>query len=214
MTSVRTLRPLPVDRDHKSALLEAGAALVAAATSTEVRGLDRPATDAWTLRELVAHATRGLLTIETTVAAPIDTTTRRIESATGYFALTMSIPQVHHGIEQRARDAAASVGGDPGGYVRDALARVAPLVAATPRDREVQHVAGRLRFEDYLATRIVELTLHTADIQLAIDEPVTFPNAPSEITRDVLAGLVGRAGALAVACALTGRAGPRCNVLG
>ena len=86
-------------------------------------------------------------------------------------------------------------------------------MASTPLDREVQHAAGRLRFEDYLVTRIVELTLHSADLRRAIDEPVAFPEAPSAITRDVLVGLAGRAGALAVACALTGRAGPRCNVL-
>ncbi len=200
--------------DRRAAVLEAGATLVAVASSIDVGDLDRAATDAWTLRELVAHAARGLLTIETTVAAPVDPATQRIESATAYFALVMSIPHVSDGIEQRARDAAADVGDDPGGYVADALALVTPLVLATPLDREVQHGAGRLRFEDYLVTRIVELTLHTADVQLAIDQPVAFPEAPSAIARDALVELVGRAGALAVACALTGRAGPRCNVLG
>jgi Mycothiol maleylpyruvate isomerase N-terminal domain len=203
-----------VDADVKAALLEAGGALVAVAEAIDVHRLDDPATDAWTLRELVAHASRGLLTIETTVAAPVDPAAQLIESATAYFALAMSATQVHAGIEQRARDAAATVGDDPGGYVRAALARVAPLVAATPLDFEVQHAAGRLRFEDYLATRVVELTLHTADIQLAIEVPVEFPEAPSAITRDVLVLLVGRADALAVACALTGRARPRCDVLG
>jgi hypothetical protein len=205
---------VPGDVDVKAGLLEAGAALAAVVAAIDVEHLDRTATDAWTLRELVAHATRGLLTIETTVAAPVDGSTRRLEGATEYFAVALSNPQVHDGIEQRARDAAAAVGDDPGGYVRDALARVTPIVAATPLDREVQHAAGRLRFEEYLATRIVELTLHAADVQLAIGEPVAFPEAPSAVTRDVLVGLVARAGALAVACALTGRAGPRCNVLG
>ena len=203
-----------MDRDVRAALLEAGAALVEVAASIGARQLDRPATEAWTLRELVAHAARGLLTIEATVAAPVDASTRHLESATAYFAVVMSIPQVNDGIEQRARDAASAVGDDPGAYVRDALARVTPIVETTSLDREVQHAAGRLRFEDYLVTRIVELTLHTADVQLGIEVPVAFPEAPSAIARDALVPLVGRVDALAVACALTGRAGPRCNVLG
>ncbi len=201
-------------RDVVSVFLEAGAAFVAVAAAVDPARLAEPATDAWTLREHLAHATRGLLTVESTVAAPLDPTSRVIEGAVDYFATAMAAPSVHAGIVQRARDASASVGDDPGGHARAALERVAPLVRATPLDREVQHAVGRLRFEDYLATRIVELTLHTADIQLAIGEPVAFPQAPSAITRDVLVPLIGRVDALAVACALTGRAGPPCNVLG
>ena len=159
---------VPADRDVKAALLEAGAALAAVATSIDVGHLDGPATGAWTLREgTVAHATRGLLTIESTVGAPVDPSSGRLESATAYFALAMSVPQVHAGIEQRARDAAAAVGDDPGGYVRAALERVTPVVVSTPPDREVQHLAGRLAFGDYLATRIVE------------DSPCTPPTSSS-----------------------------------
>jgi Mycothiol maleylpyruvate isomerase N-terminal domain len=201
------------DLDVRAVVLEAGAALAAVVGALDVQQLDEPATDAWTLRELVAHATRGLLTIETTVAAPIDPSSRELGSAQGYFAVALSVPTVHAGIEQRARDAAVDVR-DPHDYVLDALARVSPIVERTPLDREVQHLIGRLCFDQYLVTRIVELTLHSADIQLAAGEPVAFPDAPSAITRDALVGLVGRTDALAVACALAGRAGPRCNVLG
>jgi Mycothiol maleylpyruvate isomerase N-terminal domain len=201
-------------RDVASVFLEAGSAFVAVAAAVDPARLAEPANDAWSLRELLAHAARGLLTVESTVAAALDPTSRVLTGAVDYFAAAMAAPSVHAGIVQRARDASAAVGDDPGGYARAALERVAPLVIATPPHREVQHAAGRLRFEDYLTTRIVELTLHTADVQLAIGEPVAFPDAPSVLTRDVLVGLVGRAGALAVACALTGRAGPRCNVLG
>jgi Mycothiol maleylpyruvate isomerase N-terminal domain len=199
--------------DARAVVLEAGDALATVVDSLDVHRLDEAATDAWTLRELVAHALRGLLTIETTVAAPVDPSSRDLGSAAGYFALARSVPTVHAGIEQRARDAAAALH-DPHGDVVDALARVSPIVERTPLDREVQHLFGRLRFDQYLVTRIVELTLHTADIQLAVGESVAFPDAPSAVTRDALLGLVGRADALAVACVLAGRGGPRCNVLG
>lgn len=202
------------DVEAKAVVLEAGAAFCDVAVSLGSADLDAPATGAWTLRELVAHATRGLLTIETTVANPIDPDSRELESATAYFALAMSAPKVHAGIEQRARDAAAAVGEDPGGYAAAALERVTPIVAATPTDRLVQHAAGRLRFGDYLATRVVELTLHSADLQLAVGRPMGFPDAPSRLTRDVLLPLSARLDPLVVSCALTGRAGPPCNVLG
>lgn len=199
--------------DLRATFLVAGSAFVAVVEALDTRRLDDRGTSSWTLRELVAHASRGLRTVETTVATPVDAATRWIPSASAYFSTAMSAPQVHAGIEQRARDAAAAAGDEPGPYARDALARVTPLVKVTPLDRAVQHLAGRLRFDDYLATRVVELTLHTADIQLATAQEVAFPEAPSALTRDVLLGLVGRADPLAVACALTARAGPSCNVL-
>jgi Mycothiol maleylpyruvate isomerase N-terminal domain len=202
------------DVDTKAIVLEAGTAFVAVASSLPTSALGAPATSAWTLRELVAHATRGLLTIETTVANPVDPGSPELPDATAYFEVAMSHPQVHAGIEQRARDAAAAVGDDPGGYATAALERVTPAVEAMPVDCLVQHAAGRLRFGDYLATRVVELTLHTADLQLAVGRPVELPDEPSRLTRDVLLPLVGRVDALAVACALTGRQGPACNVLG
>lgn len=201
-------------RDVRATFLEAGAAFVAVVEGLDTRRLDDPATSSWTLRELVAHATRGLLTVETTVAARVDASTRWLSSASAYFSTAMSAPQVHAGIVQRARDAAAAVGDEPGRYARAALAGVTPLVEATPLDREVQHLAGRLRFDEYLATRVVELTLHTADVQLASGQEVAFPEAASALTRDVLVPLVGRVDPLAVACALTARQGPACNILG
>jgi hypothetical protein len=125
----------------------------------------------------------------------------------------MSIPDVHEGIVRHGRDAALAVGDDPGRYARATLDRLLPLVATTTPDRVVQHFAGRLRFDEYLATRVVELTLHTADIQLVTGRDTTFPADASSLTRDVLLDLVDRIDPLTVACALSGRAGSRCNVL-
>ena len=130
---LRTLRAVGVDGGAKAVLLEAGAAFCEVAASLRSSDLDAPATGAWTLRELVAHATRGLLTIETTATNSVDPDARELESATAYFALAMSVPQIHVGIEQRARDAAAGVGDDPGGYAAAALERVTPIVGAMPR---------------------------------------------------------------------------------
>jgi mycothiol maleylpyruvate isomerase-like protein len=199
--------------DVRTVFDTAGSAFVDVVSTLDAVRLADRATAEWTLRELVAHATRGLLAVETTLATPIDPDSRFLESAADYFAAAMSIPNVHAGIVQRGRDAAAAVGDEPGRYARSALDRVLVLVATTAPDRVVQHFAGRLRFDEYVATRVVELTLHTADVQLVTGADVAFPTAAAALTRDVLLDLVDRVDALTVACALSGRAGSRCNVL-
>jgi hypothetical protein len=197
----------------RATFLEGAEAFVDVARSVPVSRLDDRATEAWTLRELLAHGTRGLRTVEATVAAPVDPDALLLSGAAAYFERAMSATGVHQGIEQRARDAAAALGDDPGGYAEEALLAVRPIVGATPLDHIVQHAAGRIRFGEYLATRVVELTLHTADVQLALGDPVAFPAAASVVTRDVLLALIGRGDPLAVACALSGR-GASCNLLG
>jgi hypothetical protein len=200
-------------RDARAIFGAAGTAFVDVVSTLDVASLDDRATSEWTLRELVAHATRALLTVETTLSAAIDPDSRSLESAAAYFAAAMSIPDVHTGIVQRGRDAALAAGDDPGRFAREALDRVLPLVATTEPGRVVQHFAGRLRFDEYVATRVVELTLHTADVQLVTGADVAFPADAAALTRDVLLDLVDRVDTLTVACALSGRAGSRCNVL-
>jgi len=61
----------------------------------------------------------------------------------------------------------------------------------------------------------MELTLHGVDLQRACGRPVAFPEGPAAQVRDLLVALIGRADALSVACALSGRSGAlACNVLG
>src|SRR5262249_12052316 len=146
-----------------SAFLSAARHLCELARVIPVSRLDDAATDAWSVRELLAHAVRGMGTVQVTLETPVDASTPALGSASDYFARAMSTPMVHEGIVARARDAADAVGGDPRGYAADAFERVESLVASTPADREVQHFAGRLSFGEYLRTRVVELTLHAVD---------------------------------------------------
>jgi hypothetical protein len=203
--SDRPSRSVLAGRDAAALFLEAADGWQQVAASLDPRRLGDRATDAWTLRELVAHATRGVLTVEPTVAAPVDPASRWLPTASAYFAAAIAVPRVHEGIEQRARDAAAAVGDDAPGYVARAVASVRPVVDATPADRVVQHFAGRLPFGEYLATRVVELVLHSTDVQLATGADVRFAPGPAALARDVVLGLVDLAEPLTVACALTGR---------
>jgi hypothetical protein len=199
----------------RDAFADAASAFEGLVATIGVDEFSGPASDEWTVRELVGHTARALLTVETTLAAPVDPSTRRLASATDYFRTAMAIPGVHAGIVERARASTGQLGDDPRGFVHDTATRVVALVERTPDDLVVQHLAGRTAFGDYVRTRIVELVLHGVDLQLALGRAVSAPASAAAITRDVLLGMADVADPLLVACALSGRSTPAgCNVLG
>lgn len=194
-------------RGVRTAFLDAAGHLVALVARLRPVELDAPATTAWSLRELVAHAGRAFVATEAVVRAEVDPSTPWLASAADYYRAAFAIPGVHAGIVERARSAATAVaGGDVAAVLRADLDRVAPLVASTPMSREVQHAAGRLAFSSYLETRVCELVLHAADVELAIGRPPTAPAGAAVLVRDVLVELADRADPLLLACVLAGRA--------
>lgn len=202
-------------RGVRPAFHEAAAHLVATVGSLDAPALDGAGTRDWTMRELVAHAGRAFVATEVVLDAVVDPKTPRLASAAAYFRMAMSSPSVHEGITRRARDAAASLGDQPAPALQEQYARIAPRVDATPLTTEVQHAAGRLEFGAYLATRICELVLHAADVELALGRAPSAPEGSSRLVRDVMVELADRPDPLGVACVLSGRAYPAgCNVLG
>jgi len=200
--------------DPMATFFEAAGAFCDIAACVDPPRLDDPGTDEWTIRELVAHAARGMTTVVTALAAPVDPSTRLLDGAADYFATAMSSPGIHRGIVQRARDAAGEVGQDPGGYAWGILDELRPLLEAQYEDTVVQHAAGRIVLSEYLRTRVLELTLHSVDIEHALGSPIGFPEGPSVMTRDLVLSLVGRVDPLAVALALSGRGAMLgCNLL-
>ena len=194
--------------DARVALASAADAFLQLVDTLDASDLERPATDAWQVRELAAHTARAFLATEAVLDAPLDPTTPFLASAADYYRAAFAVDAVHAGIERRARDAAADMGDDPATFARAAAARVLPRVAATPGDREVQHFAGRLRFDAYLDTRVVELVLHSVDLALALDRAPDVPDDAASVTARVVLGLADRADPLALACALAGRRWP------
>jgi uncharacterized protein (TIGR03083 family) len=194
---------------------EAAECFVAVVGGISPAQLDAPATSMWSVAELVGHTTRAFLATETVLGTPIDPTSRPLAGAADYYRAALSLKGVHDGINERARAAGAALRGDPFTAVRADADRVAPLVASTPLNREVQHFAGRIAFGEYLRTRVVELVLHTVDLELALGLEPSAPPSAAVVTRDLMAELVDRADPLVAACVLTGRRTPAgCNVLG
>jgi len=164
-----------------------------------------PGLGEWDVRALVGHTSRSLLTVEAYLARPAGAV--EVGSAAAYYQVTRAIaagPEV----AQRGRDAGAALGDDPVSAVATIAERVLPLVEACTGEELVTTIAGGMRLADYLPTRVLELTVHTADLAAALGRPLDPPGRPAALTLALLNELAvaqGRAGALMLA--LTGRRG-------
>lgn len=191
------------------------ASFLATADLVEADHWELPATDEWTVRELFAHTVRTMRIIgeyldrEAPVSEPL------IPDAVTYFEEAMAIPGVNASVAARARESARALSPDPRADAHEVAALVLARIAREPADAVVAPIRGRMRLDDYLATRTVELVLHTVDLQLACGLPRCASPEGIALTNQILLGLAGRADPVALACALTGRVGAAdCNVLG
>lgn len=164
-----------------------------------------PGLGEWDVRALVGHASRSLVTVETYLAQPPAAV--EVASAVAYYEATRSI-SAGPGVAQRGRDAGAALGDDPVAAVAELEARVLRLVDGLTGDELLTSIVGGIRLVDYLPTRVLELTVHTADLAVALGLPTEPPPLPAAVTLRLLSDLAvagGTAGMLLLAA--TGRGG-------
>ena len=186
----------------------------AAATSTfedtiraiEERQLSEPGLGEWTVLELLAHSCRAFLTIEQTLSA-VDEGPRVLPDTATYMRAALDQnPAVHAQVAARAVDTVPALGAQPLAGALEIANRGRALVDATPDDAPVAHFAGRMRFIDYLPSRIVELVLHSLDLQQATKQTLRAAPDALQMTLNILTALADRADPIALALAMTGRA--------
>ena len=148
-----------------------------------------PGLGEWTVRDLVGHTSRSLLTVEEYLARPAASV--EIASAAAYYRAIRSAT-AGPGVAQRGRDAGAALGADPAAAVAELVARVLPLVAASAGGELVTTIAGGMRLADYLPTRTFELAVHTADLAVALgvspDVPPTAATQALGLVADLAVG--------------------------
>lgn len=172
---------------------------------------DGPGLGEWTVRDLVGHASRSFVTVETYLAAPAGQggEPRLLPDAAAYYlAIRETTYADAAAITQRGRDAGAALGDDPAGAVTALATRVTQLVRERGDDDIAVTPFGSLRLAEYLRTRILELTVHTLDMCRAtgIPRPAELDNpvrgtlllcaevgAALPIAADLLLLLTGRA---------------------
>lgn len=168
---------------------------------------DRPGLGEWSVRELVGHTTRALLTVtdylvdgDEAMALDIE-----VDGVVEYFHLALAPPDIAAAIAQRGRDMAADLGDDPATAVRAHAERTLAAVAGASDEAVCRTIAGVMWLSDFLDSRIVELILHGLDLCRALDRPLDPPGGPAQRVLDILAASVGRADRGAVLLALAGR---------
>ena len=188
------------------AAVRAGFAAGAATMLAALRGVqpeqwDRPgALGDWTTRELAAHAMRAFITVEGYLMAE-PTTDRVLADAAEYYQTALADVGVHQGVSTRARQGARQLI-DPVGEIENVVTQVLALVASTADDEPVNTFAGQITLIEYLATRVVEVGVHTLDIQRATGQLVELHPDTSAVVLHVLTEL---ASPVPLILALTGR---------
>ncbi len=165
---------------------------------------DAPGLGEWTMRDLVGHTSRALVTVETYLDAPARAL--EVSSPADYLRLVLASPAGDPAaVAQRGRKAGAALGVDPAEAVEEITARVLARVDAAKDDVVVATPVGGMRLGDYLPTRTFELTVHTCDLAAALGQPLDVPPAAAVNSLTLLGELAARAGPLLLAG--TGRGG-------
>ena len=185
----------------RAAFHDASESFLAVLRAVRPEQWDRPgALGDWTTRELAAHALRAYVTVDGYLSAA-PTTDRILADAGEYYATVLSEPSVHQGVLIRARQAGVQLI-DPVGEAESTIARVLALVASTADDEPVNTFAGQISLVEYLATRVVEVGVHTLDLQRAIGAPVELADSTTDVVLQVLVQL---ASPVPLILALSGR---------
>lgn len=144
-----------------------------------------------TVRGLAGHLLRATGSVEAYLDRPEPDA--EPVSAAEYYVQAVDEPDIHselhRAIRQRGEDEAA------GGYnsvrtrANELLERLTERLATEPRERKVRaHKDIVLRIDDYLVTRLIELTVHVDDLAVSVDVPP--PDLPAEATGLAIEALV------------------------
>lgn len=153
---------------------------------------DEPALGEWSIRDLVGHTSRALLTIESYLAKPAITVD--VGSPVEYFISILASGGDPAAIARRGREAGIALGDDPERSVRAIAERVLEAVRTAHEDTLVTTPVGGMRLVDYLPTRTFELTIHTCDLARALGLPLEVPKLSATQSLAIVAGLAVEAG--------------------
>jgi uncharacterized protein (TIGR03083 family) len=165
---------------------------------------EQPGLGVWTVRDLVGHASRALLTVELYLAQPA--AQREVVRPVDYYLRAQAGRADPASVAARGREAGVALGSDPIVAVRDIAARVLAQVQTASDEALVSTPVGGMRLIDYLPSRIFELAVHTLDIAAALPVTVTLPEPVAAVALHLLADMALQPDkAAALLLAATGR---------
>jgi uncharacterized protein (TIGR03083 family) len=175
----------------RDAFAEAAAYFVATVARVPADGWDRPGLGEWSVRALVGHTSRALLTVETYLAAGA----ARVDVPGPVESFLVGLATADQGaIAERGRQAGAALGDDPAEAVRALAARVVARVQRAADTDLVGTPVGGMTLIAYLPTRVFELAIHTLDLAAALGVAGSLPDAAAAVTLDLVAALARQRG--------------------
>ena len=167
---------------------------------------DAPALGVWSVRELTAHASGAFDSIQAHDQPHRIAERVEIEGAAGFYLAVIGPQKQDSNIAARAKETVAQFVGDPAGTLAAMADGALAVLDGIPDDKPTRSLAGGMRFVDWLATRVVELTVHGVDIADAAGIEVAPPPQAMRVTLGVLSDIaIAKGSATELALAVTGR---------
>lgn len=183
---------------------EAGSWVASIVASIPSSLWDGPGLGEWSLRSLVGHTSRALLTVENYLTMPASELI--IESPESYYEAVAQLPKADpSAVLLRGVEAGKALGDDPSFTFNEITKRV---VADVKKQRDVllETIVGGIKLSDYLPTRTFELIVHGLDIARAVGLETPPPANSLQRSLDLAVALTAHAGdASTLLLALTGR---------
>lgn len=148
---------------------------------------EEPGLGAWTIRDLVGHTSRALLTVETYLQTPAPRVT--LEHPTDYFLQAQASLADPAAVAARGREAGQALGAQPARMVQEMATRVLQRLQQAEDSALVTTPVGGMRLIDYLPSRVFELVIHTLDIAAALSLDVAIPPAATSSALHLAAAL-------------------------
>ncbi|WBM79755.1 maleylpyruvate isomerase N-terminal domain-containing protein [Cryobacterium breve] len=162
---------------------------------------ERVALGEWTVRDLVGHTSRSLLTVESYLAAgrevsgdPGNSPPVEIASAVDYYAVIGVGAGDPAAVAERGRAAGRALGAEPAASVAGIVGRVLAEVDDASGDEYVLTPFGGMPLADYLPTRVFELAVHGLDLAVSLGIPPTVPESAVSIAVHLVGDLAVRGG--------------------
>jgi len=136
---------------------------------------DGPGLGEWDLRSLVGHASRSLVTVISYLQQPA--AQEDVPSAAAYYDFVVRATGADPAaVTERGRQAGIALGVRPALTIRTLVDEALAALDAVNGDPLIATIAGGMRVDAYLPTRIFELAVHSLDIAAAIGVPETLPS--------------------------------------
>src|SRR4029077_514144 len=144
-----------------------------AIAQTPANAWDGPGLGEWTVRDLVGHTSRSLVTVIDYLARPV--AEEIVLSASAYLAAISGGTIDTDAVTERGRQAGRDLGDDPASRFHALVDEAVRVAEGTDPDLVVHTLVGGMRVAAYLPTRTFELCVHGLDIAAATGIPVDLP---------------------------------------